>query len=133
MARLGAAGRTVAGTALVLGHDRLCWAFNDHGGLREVDLDDEQPRFARGGTWPGLYNDDLGVVRALDLPTWRRRSQYYRTERGQECIGASGGGHYTFVYHNRQRLALVRERDPRDAPAPRAPAVHTACGEGAPP
>jgi hypothetical protein len=97
---------TIADSAWVFGQDRVCYVYNRYGSVEELDFDDLQPRFVRyGTTW--LFGEEMVVVQAVDMPTFRRLSEHYWRVVTGTWIGASGGGETYNVFRNRQGLAMV--------------------------
>ncbi|HEX5703554.1 MAG TPA: DUF4157 domain-containing protein [Pyrinomonadaceae bacterium] len=108
---------TLSDTAWVFGQDRVAWVYNRAGGVEEIDFDAVHPRFIRTGGTNWMFGEELVVVRAIDMPTYRRLSEYYWKRVTGTWIGAGGGGYSYDVYRNREGLAMVRSENLTAAPA----------------
>ena len=66
-------------TAWFFGSDRYAYVFNQGGKRERIDFGGTNPRWVRLGT-AALDGDDYAVVKAVDLPTYRKVAEYYWRE-----------------------------------------------------
>jgi hypothetical protein len=106
LGRAGGEAQTIRDTAWVFGAEREALVFSSAGNLLPLDFEGTEPRFVRRGTqWE--YGRQYALVQAVDLPTYRRLTEYFwRTETGT-FISAAGMGRNYSVFRNREGLALV--------------------------
>jgi hypothetical protein len=100
--------QTVDDTALIFGQDRYVYVFNERGRLEEVDFDAVQPKFIRRGLGV-IDGNEFEVVKAVDLPTYRRLSAYYLRETTGTWIGQGGGGETYRMHPNREGIGYVKK------------------------
>jgi hypothetical protein len=94
-------------TAWFFGSDRYAYVFNQGGKRERIDFGGTNPRWVRLGT-AALDGDDYAVVKAVDLPTYRKVAEYYWREKAWLSADVNGVNRTVFrVFRNVGGLAYV--------------------------
>jgi hypothetical protein len=94
-------------TAWFFGSDRYAYVFNQGGRRERIDFGGTNPRWVRLGT-VSLDRDEYALVKAVDLPTYRKLLGYYWREEAGLSADRYGVNHTLFrVFRNVGGFAYV--------------------------